>query len=605
MPERRAATQDSPIHNQSASATTDQTAGSKILSAIVLALGIIAAVTTAWIAVEAYSPVMAWDQWTIVDFLIRTHDHPTLRQLWEQHHEHRILVGRLLCLADLFYFGGRNISLLIEIFLVQALHLSLLIWVVRRYARLTAPAFITVAGLLTNCLFSPLQMENFGWGFQITFVMASFAVSACFAAALWYSDLPASAYSARVVRLFLCLLAACVAEASLANGLLAWPFLLLLGFLLRFGRREMWIIGVTGFAAIALYMIGYRTPVEHSNPLVTIRQPLAVAKYLVTYFGFSWDAHLPNPSAWPVLAESASALAIVAVLVGGYRCFSKRDSLNRIEAFLFTILMFLLMSATTTALGRVGMGYWQATGSRYQLFALLFWGCLGVLIVLRLEAYSRYRWPIWAVQGLLVLLLAGAGSRYSGIASSRLDRKAALDQGFAALAHQDDQATSYLFYEPEKLPMYYAYLFKHHWGPLELASVYARVEPSAGAKSIEGYQLVSQSRCTGFLDGVERLGNSRSFALNGWAWDLDAESVPLRVAVAASSGKVIGFGAPGFSRPDVAKVNPKVDEDAGWRGTFQIPNNGTYSVFAILRDRKSACPLANILLIESDSKTSR
>ncbi|MFL6414887.1 MAG: hypothetical protein ACJ74Y_04355 [Bryobacteraceae bacterium] len=58
--------------------------------------------------------------------------HLSLADFWAQHNEHRIVTGRLLGLADLYSFGGRNVSLFAEIVAVQLFHLVLLLVVIRR-----------------------------------------------------------------------------------------------------------------------------------------------------------------------------------------------------------------------------------------------------------------------------------------------------------------------------------------------------------------------------------------------------------------------------------------------------------------------------------------
>src|SRR5262249_47317494 len=108
--------------------------------------------------------------------------------LWQQHNEHRIFFPKLFYLADLYLAGGRNILLLVSIFVVQMLHLGLWGYLFRRYARLSGPAWRTALGVAAFCLFNPNQVENFVWGFEITFVISGFAATGALACLVRYSE---------------------------------------------------------------------------------------------------------------------------------------------------------------------------------------------------------------------------------------------------------------------------------------------------------------------------------------------------------------------------------------------------------------------------------
>src|SRR5262245_52491994 len=93
------------------------------LSWAILGLGLWTALFTAKTVRHTYSPVIFWDQWEIIDNLYWDEHHNNgafyTKQLWVLHNEHRIVTGRLAELADIKFFGGRSVSLLIEIYLVQ------------------------------------------------------------------------------------------------------------------------------------------------------------------------------------------------------------------------------------------------------------------------------------------------------------------------------------------------------------------------------------------------------------------------------------------------------------------------------------------------------
>src|SRR5262249_46333338 len=215
--------------------------------------------------------------------------------LFAQQNEHRIVVGRIALLADVSFFRGRSISLLIEIYLVQLFMVALFTWMCRYLSGLRGRALVTVAGLFCYCMFSVTQIENFNWGIQITQVFAGLGAAASFACVVWHAKRSAEG-NAGVISwpLAAAFLAALLAEFSLADGLLAWPIILWMCYILRFNKRTQFVSLLAGVMAWGIYFIGYVSPVYHPNPWLTIRRPLSLAKFVTTYFASSWDATLPS-----------------------------------------------------------------------------------------------------------------------------------------------------------------------------------------------------------------------------------------------------------------------------------------------------------------------
>lgn len=190
----------------------------------ILIFGVGTALFTAWLVDESYSPVYFNDQWELVDTLTQSNGHLSLGQLWAQHNEHQIPLGKLASRIDLRFFGGRNVSLLIEIYLLQAAGGYLLIWFYRRYRERRGPEFLTAAGFFIFCMFYPLQIENFYWGFQVAFVCMPLGASLAFASLVVHADLVATRPSRWFSwPLVISLGGAVLAECSLVSGILVWP----------------------------------------------------------------------------------------------------------------------------------------------------------------------------------------------------------------------------------------------------------------------------------------------------------------------------------------------------------------------------------------------
>ncbi len=393
----------------------------KLFALILVAFGLLTIVITVRIVIRTYSPVLFWDQWQIIHTLMQSGGHSSLQHLWAQHNEHRLLTGRLFGFADLFFFRGRNISLFVEILFFQFCHLLLFALVLRRFGRLPGSVYATLIGFLTYCLFSPLQMENFDWAFQIVFILTSFSANVCFAAALWFYQKTVGNHRGRLFALALCLLAAFIAEGSEAHGLLAWPVLLFLVFALRFPSRDRWITIAVAMAAVAAYLIGYESPDPPFALTHALSQPLDLMKFVLTYLGNSWDAHLPNESAWPTVSESLTFTAIATTLVCAVQCLRRPWLFSPLQIFLVSNLLFGLGTAGMTAVGRLRFGIPMALMSRYQTPALVFWGSLAAFLALAVD-WTAPRRLLVAQSLLLILMLAEAG-RWTQVAQSAATRQ--------------------------------------------------------------------------------------------------------------------------------------------------------------------------------------
>jgi len=154
---------------------------------VVLGLGLYRAVSTGLLVYRTYSPIPFFDQWNIVDSMRNLGKTPVPSLLWAQHNEHRIPIGRITAYADLEWFGGRNISLLIEIYLIQICVALLFIWMFRRFGPGPRAVVLTAAGLFVFCMLCPIQIGNFIWGFQTAFGFTGLAAVVAFAGAVCHS----------------------------------------------------------------------------------------------------------------------------------------------------------------------------------------------------------------------------------------------------------------------------------------------------------------------------------------------------------------------------------------------------------------------------------
>jgi len=560
---------------------------------VVFALG--TAVATLRIVVQTHNPVLYGDQWVIVDDLQHTNGEITAQKLWVQHNEHRIPIGRLAGYADMLLFGGRNSFLLVLIFSIQLVHLAILLAVLRKFGPADLRFEIPAGALCLFCLFSPLQIENLVWGFQVQFVLVVCAASLAFAFAVTQSPPFAGL-----------ILAAWLAELSLSNGVLVWPLLSLVAFGLGYPRKKQIWLGAIGAVSVAVYFYGSHSVPYHSNPVESLRHPVAILKFVVTYFRTPFDPSMPSASLWPTVAESATLIAVAWALTGAIRCFVLRQpGFSRLESFCYASQLFLLASAAITALGRLRFGPEQAMSSRYQTLALLFWASTGILILLRAFKAEDSRFLLGCEAALLVLFLAQS-SRFAAAEDFARNRRALSVKAYTALVRSTNDREAILadFPSVEAVTNWYGYLQSHHLGPdpSEFGGSAApahpgllTVRPATDPPQLNGYQLAAAGACWGFLDeGVPVEGRAHAFTLSGWAWQRTGGRLPLRVLLAFPDGAVAQSAEFSVARPDVQKALPEITSlNTGWQTTIQAGSGVRLRAYAILTGEKTACALSN------------
>lgn len=568
----------------------------RVLAALLVSLGLATFVATLLIVVHTYSPYIFYDQWIEVEMLMRTHGHLPFRSLWIQNNEHRIPIQLLLCLIDLIYFGGTNKSLLVETFLVQITHLALLVWIAKRFGSLSRPVLFSLLGVLVYCLFSPLQIETFYWGFEVTFVGVGLFASASFAAAICYPPEDHARPHQQALLLAAGLVCCFAAEASLANGLLTWPLFLLLAWKLNFQPRHLLIAAIVSALAIGFYFVGYRAPANHSSPLQTIRYPAQVLSYVVDYLSFSWDGSELTELRWPSFSQSATLIAIAIAVAGTVRCFVT-NTCSKLRLFIFIELTFTLGTVIITALGRLKFGYSQAASSRYQSIALIFWGLLAML----LASYApqvRLK-TVRLVQAAAIVLLVSSIHRWSRVQALARGHQIVMKAGWIALSRHatGDPAILAVFPIAGPAQRWFDYIESHHLGAAPADPGPARVESGFPQIKLAGFTNRPAASCDGRLDQVVPI-TPNSFSLTGWAYDFQNQTTGVKIALVSPQGKVVSFAPLGVQRPDVPKVLPNIQAvNTGWSITLNAPQKGDYSVFLVRDQDHSACPIQNIVRV--------
>jgi len=536
------------VKSTATAAATPLSRTASALSYAILLGGIATIAVTLHLVIVSYSSVPFWDGWTQIAAAASGESPFSSAWLWRQHNEHRLPIQKLFLAVDLRLFHARQAFLLASILAVQLLHWILLSWSMRALGNWQGTLWRTGAGLAAFCLFCPSQFENFVMGFQVCFVLPGlFATIAFISLLLYWTDSQRKPGGQRSSKfLVVSILAALGANYSLANGNLLWPLLVAAALLLRLPLSATLSFAVTGFVSIALYFHNYVRPPLHANLLASLERAAAVLAYLTAYFGSSciWK----NVGAAEMIGGAGLLIAAVAVV----RVPSLVRARRRFAVQLVLTIAFCVASALVTATIRLNFGVTQAFASRYQVFALLFWCCLGLLLLG--SDWLTAKPSAFLVAQVCMLVIFGWGAHkargpiYTG-RSRGFDQNVA---GTALLTGAIDRAQlSKVYPEADYVLDLAPYMREHR------LSVFSTALSSQLGKPLDSIFPTSENDCTGVLESavpVEGTGPG-AVRISGWAYDGKRRREPLEV-VGTRDGIISGLAAVGERRPAIRAANP-------------------------------------------------
>ncbi len=368
-----------------------------LLSGMVLALGAAALLCAITLTVRTYMPCPFWDEWKFVNAIAEARGLLSWNWLWSQHNEHRLLITRLLILADLRLFGGKNISLFVEMYFIQTLQLAAICYALERFT--TFPPYLkrTLQGVFAFCLFHLNQAENLTWAFQVSFVLAFAVGTFAFLAIAFFERMRRPLAAVVAVGL-----APLLAGLNVAGGLLIGPVAICFALFRRLPIRYIVLIGVLFLAGATAYITGYKWPDPNHRPVEALSHPKDLFVYLLTYFGASWTRLLPHKERITCFLSllSFAVLSMIAV--------RRRAQTSAFEWFCLAECAFTIAVAVLTGFGRLKYGVGQAYAGRYQTPAMLYWASLCALFLIAVWRYRPAKFLAAQASVLLILIASAA-----------------------------------------------------------------------------------------------------------------------------------------------------------------------------------------------------
>ena len=329
--------------------------------AVVTVLGFAAPVVGYLLLVRGYSlNVVTGDQWDDVVMIGRSHAHLfDWSSLWAQHNENRIFFPNLIVLL-LAHTTAFNVQ--VEEYLSFVLLLASTGLIIGAYKRGTPDTPWLYLCPVAILMLSVVQYENALWGFQ----MAWYLVLLCLALSLFLLDRMDSSS----VPFTIAILSAVVGSFSSLQGLLIWPAGLLVLFLCR--RRGLhivvWLVAAALTASLYFYNWNPSTGTPKHN--YAWQHPIIAIKFFLFMMGDVVGMHVAYGGSinYAVVAFGlVVTLLSLFTLVVGFR--SRVDGDGR--AIGMALILVSLLFAAIVTFGRVALGLFDASSSRYTTFTLL------------------------------------------------------------------------------------------------------------------------------------------------------------------------------------------------------------------------------------------
>jgi xanthosine utilization system XapX-like protein len=502
------------------------------------------------------------------------------------HNGHRILVPRLIYLAFVeMVHGNVRAEMFFSLFLCGLTSAGLL-YLLRRTVRTGWPPVLALWVLTNVLLFSPVQAENWLWGFQFQIFLSNL----CLVGAV----IAVTANLRVAFRVALAAIFAVIGTFSFGNGLLIWVVVALLMIARGEAPRRVLIWGGVTLAILCGYFFSYH------------------GKDLTRAVAHSWDyplffvAFLGAPLA-PILNTNSMVLPVVvgAILCAAY--FSQlisclRRGLAERDGVWLALGVYPVGGALLAAAGRTHFGARQALDSRYTTVAtILLVSLIGLAASLYFERPStkRKRAGLLAAGVCLILYafnLAVASRDLEVNRALRSHGKAALE--FSKILDTDEifRSTLLLGEDRETLARYLAILDRR-----QLTFPPRRDTAALG----DGENRVRRSTVEhGAFENLKRESGD-SVVASGWSY-LPAKSRAAACVVFAfgqdETWTAFALSGQRENRPDLPNKPHGWGRDLGWRGTFSLarlpPGTTEISAWAVDADKGQTFRLPGSFVVE-------
>jgi hypothetical protein len=301
-----------------------------------------------------------WDQWELVPIIndYKT-GHLSLHDLWQQHNEHRIFFPRIvmMLLAIITHWNTRVEAF--AGFLIAVLGFIIFCLIFRQAQKKLTIGATLLTALFSVIWFSPVQYDNWLWGWQIQWFLCVLGVMiVTYSIGLIVKERGVGAKS-----LVFLLAGGILAQYSLGGGILIWPIAIAALCYLRISKKNILLSSGVAVLTTALYYFNYQNPQGPSKSLA-IHQPVNFIKYFFIYLGRPLSYFHRLTFVLGFLTFSAFMALVI------YLFLKKPEEFKKLLPWVM-LGLFAICSAVITDLSRLGFGVSQAYSGRYATISSL------------------------------------------------------------------------------------------------------------------------------------------------------------------------------------------------------------------------------------------
>lgn len=514
----------------------------RLLRGVGAAVFVAATLVNVFCLASTWHPMPLLDSWeSIADYQEYLAHGLDWTQIFALHNEHRIAPSKLLTLLDYRFFAGTGLLLVATNVVLSILSADILC-VHSGVDSADAPPVLRLlfaAAIGT----SVAQIANLVWAFQTSWYFALFLSMLAFRA---YQR---GAHVGSPVRSGTWTVAAwtlgVAATFSNANGQLVWPVLLVIGFAMRRRWRVQLASAALGACVIALYFHGYRAPPQHPPLTRALHEPLDLARFVAVY----------ATNAIQIVGVRAQVI-IGAVLVLGSLVWTLRSVAQRVDAatgrvFAGAVLLFLLATASITAVGRLGLGgHEYADSSRYVSYGLFLLVAAALLLAAHVPHAVLRRRVLLGSWTALVVVATWTGLAGAPYAEARYMRQVLLDASACdAVRACPDDVLFRVYPDAPRARERLSFLRAYRLAPY--APHVARRVPERALLPLP--HVRDLAACEGRIDAVDAMRDGTR-QLRGWMiWPGERRRLPDAIGVYTLDGARLGGGGLAESRVDVQR----------------------------------------------------
>lgn len=507
-------------------------------------------------AFRAYSAVPVADMWVSYLPFMDVASSVGWRAWWFQHNEHRLVLARLFFWADLRWFDGAGWFLIVVNYVLVALAAILFCRVLDKVETPPGRAGEKYAlKLLAICaLFFWCQFDNLTGGFQNQFFLAQLLPLAALYS--MYRAQQGGAGSFALACLF-----GVLSVGTMANGVLALPFMTAYAALTRQGARRVATLALLAAVTLFAYFHDYVRPAEHGSlSQALLEHPLKVLVYVVNYLGSPFYFAFGGSGLGRTVADLAGLFMIASSARFALR-FLRQPQQAALPLALLFYIAYIGGTAFGTASGRLIFGVSQAFTSRYTTPALMAWVALIVLYapaLLALQERQRRRTRgalLFLLMLMLVYQLRAVESKMEQLYHARVAALA------VELRIRDKAEISYVFPDTGIIESAAQAVDRQR-------SVFGQY-PYRGARVAMGaaFAQAPLPPCQGALERAVAIEDDPRFLrVSGWLVAPAGKAEVQVVRFLDGEGRQLGYALVGQARSDISAVAGKVARQAGYRG---------------------------------------